>query len=200
MSRRIDMNRTLPAFGLAFAGALALSGCFGGKAPDFYMALTPAQPLPAQAARTAADGEAITVVVPTIARELSTQRVPVRTGGTRIEYLKGAQWVEIPNTLFARLLSETIAARTGRVVLDPKQFTFDPGTRLTGQLHTFGVDADRSEAVAVYDAALARAGAAVSTRRFEARVPLAAVDAASVGPALNQAANQVAAEVAAWVG
>jgi cholesterol transport system auxiliary component len=31
-------------------------------------------------------------------------------------------------------------------------------------------------------------------------VPMPVIDAASAGPALNQAANRVAAEVAAWVG
>jgi cholesterol transport system auxiliary component len=85
-------------------------------------------------------------------------------------------------------------------VLDPKQFVFNPGTRLTGQLQTFGIDADRMEVVAVYDAALSRTPDRVETRRFEARVPLAAADAASAAPALNQAANQVAAEVARWIG
>jgi cholesterol transport system auxiliary component len=142
----------------------------------------------------------ITVVVPTVGQELRTPRVPVRTGGTQVAYIKDAVWVEAPNALFGRLLSETIAARTGRVVLDPKQFTLDPGIRLSGTLDTFGIQADRMEAVLVYDAALARGGDRVETRRFEARVPVAAVDAASAAPALNQAANQVAAEVAAWIG
>jgi cholesterol transport system auxiliary component len=40
----------------------------------------------------------------------------------------------------------------------------------------------------------------VEKRRFEARVPVSAIDAASAGAALNDAANQVAVEVADWVG
>ena len=36
-------------------------------------------------------------------------------------------------------------------------------------------------------------------QRFEASVPVATVDAVSVGAALNQAANTVAVQVAAWV-
>jgi cholesterol transport system auxiliary component len=55
------------------------------------------------------------------------------------------------------------------------------------------------EAVVVYDAALAR-GEGVQTRRFVARAPLAVVDAPSAAAALNLAANQVAADVAAWIG
>jgi cholesterol transport system auxiliary component len=190
-----------PVF-LVLAASLAVSGClsFGAKPPPTLMRLTADNARSPAASRTAAAGEAITVVVPTVGQELRTPRVPVRTGDTQVAYLKDAQWVEAPSALFGRLLSETIAAKTGRVVLDPKQFTFDPGVRLSGTLETFGLQADRMEAVAIYDAALARGGDTVETRRFEARVPVIALDAASAAPALNQAANQVAAEVAAWVG
>ena len=127
-------------------------------------------------------------------------RVPVHSGANQLAYLKGAQWVESPNALFGRLLSETIAVRTGRVVLDPRQFSLDPGIRLTGTLQSFGIDSDQMQAVVVYAAALARTGGGVETRRFAARVPIAAVDAAAAAAGLNQAANQVAGEVAAWIG
>jgi cholesterol transport system auxiliary component len=40
----------------------------------------------------------------------------------------------------------------------------------------------------------------VITNRFEARAPVAEATRAAVAPALNEAANRVAAEVAAWVG
>jgi cholesterol transport system auxiliary component len=185
---------------LAGAG-LALSGCFGGaKVPDTLMTLNATQARTAAATGSAAEGQALTVVVPTVPRELQTLRVPVHENELAVSYLKNAQWVDMPGTLFARVLSETIGATTGRVVLDPKQFTFDPGQRLTGTLQRFGLDAARMEVVAVYDAVLARQGGGVTSRRFEARVPVTVADAASVAPALNQAANQVATEVAGWVG
>lgn len=181
--------------------ALALTGCisFGGKVPDSLLRLTATSTVPAATSRTGTTSEAVTVLTPSTPQELRTPRVPVRTGAT-VAYLKDAQWVEMPGSLFGRLLSETIAARTGRLVLDPGQFAFDPGLRLTGQLQQFGIDAEANEAVVVYDAALARAPDTVETRRFEARVPVAAVDVANAGAALNQAANQVAAEVAGWIG
>ncbi|HEX6376421.1 MAG TPA: ABC-type transport auxiliary lipoprotein family protein [Allosphingosinicella sp.] len=193
------MRQTRPV--LALAAAFAVSGClsFGAKPPPTLMRLT-SDVQPGTSSRTAASGAAITVVPPSVPAELQTPRVPVRTGTTQVAYVKDAQWVESPNILFARLLSATIAGRTGRVVLDPKQFTFDPGQRLTGTLQAFGLDADTNEAVLVYDAAISRGKESVETRRFEARVPVAALDAASVPAALNQAANQVAAQVAAWVG
>ena len=54
--------------------------------------------------------------------------------------------------------------------------------------------------VVVFDAVRPGQGNAVQTRRFEVRVPGVTADVASVGPALNQAANDVAGQVAAWVG
>ena len=194
----MKLMRTL----LPLGAALALSGClnFGSEPPEELMMLTPDSTIAAATSRTASASEAITVVEPNARRELATLRVPVRSRGTAVAYLKDAQWVEMPAAQFGRLLSEAIAATTGRVVLDPKQFSFDPGIRLTGQLQEFGLDADAMEVVAIYDAAMARDGGRVETRRFEARVPVAEADKTLVAPALNQAANRVAADVAAWIG
>jgi cholesterol transport system auxiliary component len=151
-------------------------------------------------ARSAAPGEAITVAEPTVPVALQTTRVPVYVAPQTIQYLRRAFWADDPSELFRAVVAETISARTGRVVLDPGQFSHEPGMRITGQLLMFGLDADRMEAVAVYDAVMERGRASVTTQRFEARVPVTAADAALVAPALNQAANQVAGQVAAWVG
>lgn len=186
----------------ACLGALALSGCIslGEKPPPVLLTLTSASTVAAGTERSAAAGSAVTVVVPNVPQALQTLRVPVKATATSIAYIKNAQWVEQPNKLFQRLLSETIAARTGRVVLDPRQSTLDPGTRLTGTLQSFGLDAASGEATVVYDAEIARNnGATVDTRRFEAKAP-ASARPQSVAAALNTAANQVAVEVADWVG
>ena len=185
----------------AAAMALALSACFGGaKPPPELFTLTAASTRPVETPRTAGPGEAITVVDPTVPQALLTPRVPVYVSPTGIQYVRNAQWVENPGPLFGRLLGETIAARTGRVVLDPRQYTHDPGVRLTGQLQMFGLDPTRMEAVVVYDAAMISGATGVTTNRFEARVPVAEISAAAVAPALNQAANQVATDVAEWIG
>jgi cholesterol transport system auxiliary component len=187
---------------IALGLVLGLAGCisFGPKPPASLLTLTAAQAVPAQASRSATAGETIGVLAPAVSQELRTNRVPVRSGETAVAYLKDAQWVEMPGALFGRLLSETIAARTGRVVLGPGQTEIEPGTSLSGQLQAFGVDASRMDVALVYDAVLTRSAGRIETRRFEARVPITAVDTANAGPALNQAANQVAAEVAAWIG
>ena len=197
------MTRKIASIALSLAAAFGLTGCInlGGAAPPAtLMRLTTESSLPAQSVRTASASQAVTVIVPTVPQELASLRVPVITGSTSVAYLKDAQWVEVPNALFARLLSETISATTGRVVLDPRQFAFDPGVRLTGQLQAFGLDAGTMEVVARYDAALARGADQVETRRFEARIPVSEASVAVVAPALNQAANRIAADVAGWIG
>jgi cholesterol transport system auxiliary component len=183
----------------AATALLCLSGCFGGGAPDHLLTLTSAEIRPA-APRNAGQGEAITVAVPGVPQALRTTRIPVYVDDNTIQYLKEAVWVENPGALFARLLGETIAARTGRVVLDPSQYSHDPGTRVTGTLVKFGYDPSAGGVVIVYDAVMARGAAGgVATNRFEARVPVAEATPAAVAPALNQAANQLAQQVAAWV-
>lgn len=189
------MTRTIIA--LALAGTL--TGCirFGAEPPKSLLRLTPAEQIAPGAGQSVAPGEAITVFPPGVPAELANNRIPVRTG-TSVAYVKEAQWVEPPNRLFQRLLSDVIAARTGRPVLSGRQFTVDPGMRVTGQLQAFGVDEASLTAVVLYDAVAIR-GTDVRTRRFEARVPVTEIEMAAVGTALNQAANQVAAEVADWV-
>jgi cholesterol transport system auxiliary component len=188
---------------LALPALLALAGCLGGgSAPPQLYTLTSAEARPAAQPRTAGQGEAITVTVPSLPQALRTTRIPVYVNDTTIQYLTEAVWVENPGALFARVLGETIAARTGRVVLDPSQYSNDPGNRITGTLVKFGLDPNAMQVVIVYDAVLARPGAngGIVTNRFEARLPVAEATPAAVAPALNQAANQLAVEVAAWVG
>ena len=184
----------------AASASLALAACLGGpEVPDALLTLTPSQTRSVAAPMTAAAGEAITIVEPSVPQALSTTRLPVYVSETSIQYLKDAQWVENPAPLFGRLVGEVVAARTGRVVLDPSQYSHDPGTRLTGQLLKFGLDPLTMEAVVVYDAVVARSGG-VTSNRFEARVPVAEATPAAVAPAMNAAANQVAEQVAAWIG
>lgn len=188
---------------LIITTALALAGCvsFGEDPPSTLMTLTADAGLPVGTAKSVGDGRAVTVLVPTVPQALNVLRVPVQTGPTSVAYLKNAQWVEAPNRLFRNLLAETIAARTGRPVLDIRQYSLSPGLRLAGRLTGFGLDAGASAVVVTYDATLARGGITdVQTRRFEARVPVAAQDAANVAAALNLAANRVAIEVADWIG
>jgi cholesterol transport system auxiliary component len=182
-------------------GALSLASCFGGKkVPPTLLTLTSAAPPSANVNRASAPGEAITIDVPVVSKELATTRVPALVGPTAVAYIQNLQWVESPDRLFQDLLQETVIRTTNRVVLDPRQSSLDPGLHLSGTLTRFGYDTQAGAVVVRYDGALSTAGGSrVETRRFEATEP-ADGTAGTVGPALNNAANKVAYEVAAWVG
>ena len=199
------MSRTF-RYAVPIAAALSLSACMGGllggggKTPPWLLTLTPQAPPPASIARTAGPGEAVTIELPVVPKEIRTNRVPVHSGPIAIAYVENLTWVDTPDKLFQDLLTETVTRTTNRVVLDPRQSSLDPGVTVTGNLSRFGYDAQEGAVIVRYDAAMTRAGgAAVATRRFEARAP-ADGTASTVGTALNAAANQVAIEVAAWVG
>jgi len=183
----------------AIAGYAALGGCFGGGSVGQLLNLAADETRP-NGPRSAATGEVITIAEPNVPQALRTRRVPVYVTETNVEYLQGGMWIENPGRLFARLVGEVVGARTGRVVLDPGQYSDDPGTRLSGTLVRFGLDPTRGEVVALYDAAISRGRSGVTVNRFEARVPVAAQDIASVSIALNQAANQIADQVSDWIG
>jgi cholesterol transport system auxiliary component len=185
---------------LAAAALLPLAGCFGGaKAPPQLLTLSAAAAPPLAQPRTGTQGHIITVTAPAVPHALGNNRVAVYVGPTSVQYLKEGQWADKPGELFRQLLSETIAARSGWVVVDPSVYTQVQGVVLGGQLLQFGYDPTRGEAVVLFEANLTRPQQAVTTNRFEARVP-ATADSASVSQALNQASNQVAAKVADWVG
>lgn len=191
---------------------LPLGGCisFGAKPPPSLLTLESDAAVAAGETTSSASAKSITVAVPTVAQELAVTRIPVRSGDTSVAYLKDAQWVEAPGRMFARVLADTVSARTGRIVLGARASLSDPGARLAGDLRQFGIDANASEAVVVYDATLvrdrpaaadgSRPALAFEKRRFEARVPVAEITPAAAGLALNQAANKVAGDVADWVG
>lgn len=197
------MPRRLRTPLLLVLGAVSLSACvsFGGKAPPFLLTLDADAAPAAGQVRTAADAATLTILIPTAPQKLRTVRIPVQQDGTSIAYVKDAQWVEAPPRLFQRLVSETVAARTSRVVLDEGQYLTAPGEQLAGQLMEFGVDARTGEAVVVYQAMLvSTAGKSVTQRRFEAREAIGGkVEAKPVGEALTRAANKVAADVAGWL-
>lgn len=187
---------------LILAAALPLAGCisFGAKPPPSLLTLQSTAAPAVGTEQNSAGTRSITIQVPTTPAEIAVARVPVQETPTSIVYVKDAQWSEPPARLFARLLSDTVSARSNMVVLSSIQSIGDPSATLAGSLRNFGLDAASRQAVVTYDAALTRAGKdTVEKRRFEARVPVAAIDATSAGTALNQAANQVAIEVAAWV-
>ncbi len=184
----------------AGAACLLLAGCvsFGAKAPPQLLTLTSSATPSAGSMASASVTDAIVVDVPTVERTLDQVRVPVQVSDSAIAYVKDAIWADKPARLFRTVLAETLAAKSGRLVLDQVETGAERSTMLSGQLHRFGYDEDARVAIVRFDAVVRKPGSPLRKQRFEASVPVTVVDAVTVGAALNQAANSVAAQVAAW--
>lgn len=180
----------------------ALPGCisFGAKPPAQLLSLSAAKTVAPGTIRRSGQAPSITVADPESPKTLDTVRVPVRMTPTTLAYVKDAHWADTPRHLFRTLLAETISASGDRIVLDPGQYSANPGQRLMGELIDFGIDAQSRMAIVTFDAILTGEGGDVlAKQRFSASAPVSAIDAASIAAPLNEAANTVAADVAAWV-
>ena len=182
--------------------ALALAGCvsLSPDPPESLLTLTAARTAPAGAAVSGEAATALAVIEPATDQRLNTVRVPVQVSDSDLAYLKDATWVEKPARLFQRLLSETIRSGGSRLVVAEGDLGYTAATKLSGRLLDMGYDAASDSVVVRYDAVLVTPDGKVRTRRFESRMSDVEPKADAVGPALNDAANAVAGEVAAWVG
>jgi cholesterol transport system auxiliary component len=181
---------------------MALSACvsFGGKAPVSMLVLTADNVVAAGTARTATVAEALVIHIPQVPRKLDNNRVPVQIDASSIAYLKDAFWADKPARLMQMLLAETVSAKSGNLVLNEVDAGGKAVRILSGSLLEFGIDAATNEAVIVYDVVKIIRGSATEKRRFEARRPVTAIAPAPAGAALNAAANDVAGQIADWVG
>lgn len=195
------MRKIATKLALPLSLAIALGGCvsFGGKAPPSLLVLTPQQSV-AQGTAVSGDAkDALIVLIPEVPQKLQTNRVPVQIDSSNIAYLTDAVWADKPARLMQMLLMETIAAKNGRLVLNEVSAGGKAQNFLAGSLLDFGLDATRNEAVVVYDAVRLRGGMTIEKRRFEARESVVEMKPGAAGAALNQAANSVAIDIAAWL-
>jgi cholesterol transport system auxiliary component len=192
-----------PKIGRATALLMAflLSGCvsLGGKAPPSLLVLSADKAVSSGTVRSGTATESVVVLIPDVPRKIDSNRVPVQVDASQIAYLKDAFWADKPARLMQQLLIETIRAQSKRLVLSEVDAGGKAERTVSGTLMEFGIDASRLEAVVVFDAVKLVRGKIVETKRFEARTPVNEVAAARAGAALNQAANQVASEIATWI-
>lgn len=188
--------------GLAFAAVSLAGGCvsFGKDPPDQLISLTPALTAPAGAIASGDVSTAIVLLNPEVDQRLDVNRVPVQVDASTVAYLKDAFWVERPARQFRNLVAETIRAGGKRLVLHGEGLESGARTVLSGRLLDMGYDARRQSVVVRYDALLENSDGTIRSHRFESIVPGVSPTAAAVVPALNQAANAVAKQIADWVG
>lgn len=203
---KYDMNQKLippilKSLPLAIGCAL-LSACvsFGSaEAPPSLLVLSSDAKVADGVAKSALQKDALIIVKPVVPRKLDNNRIAVQIDESNIAYVKEAFWADKPARLMQSLLTETIAAKTGWLVLSEVESGGKAGSYLSGTLTEFGIDARTDEAVIIYDAVRQRGGSAVEKKRFEARSPVSAIKAEQAGAALNIAANKVANDIALWI-
>lgn len=181
--------------------ALTLGACvnLGGKVPPSMLVLTPAITVAGGTVQRGAAKDALVILIPEVPRKLETNRVPVQIDGSNIAYLEDAVWADKPARLMQMLLMETISAKNNRLVLNEVNAGGKAEHYLAGALQEFGVDATRNEAVVIYDAVRVQNGKEVQKKRFEARSTMLELKAGAAGAALNEVANVIASDVAAWL-
>ncbi len=197
-------TQTFVKTGLSLMLAGALSACVslggGGDPPDMLLTLTSSSVAPAGQSASGTLDDALAVITPEAPLRLDVTRIPVQVDESNVAYLKDAVWVDKPARLFARLLSETLRAKQTHMIVEGADMQYGAATKLTGQLIDMGYDATLSAVVVRFDAVLRKADGSVTTQRFESEVDGVLPEARYVGPALNDAANDVAVQVAEWVG
>ena len=193
----------------ARALSLALSGCAvsgllggGGKPPVTLVTLTPEAREPAQIARSAGAGQAVTVATPSCPKSSARCVCRSRLRRATSNMSTNLQLVDTPDQAV-----RGPGRRDGAPHHQPSRArcrtkpTLDPGLTVERRAPALRLRCvDRAGRWSTYDGSLSTAGGnRVETRRFTAT---AAADGTSgtVGPALNRAANQVAHEVAKWIG
>lgn len=182
---------------------LGTSACvrIGAKPPEQLLSINTESRLATGTPQSAAAQSALFVELPDVPRTLATQRVAVRATANSFAYVPKALWADTPARQFQALLGETIAVRTGRLVLDPGQYLAQTNQILHGDLIEFGVDAGSNKAVVTFDASLLGPdGQTVRRQRFSASQPVTEIDGDHVAAPISKAANEVAGQIADWIG
>ena len=195
------MKVAIRKFGAMLGAGLLLTGCvsLGGEVPEQLITLTARNTAPAGEMDSGTIGNAIVVLDPDTDRRLDVARVPVQINDSTLAYLKDAVWVERPARQFRRLLAETIRAKSKRIVVESSDYEVSGKTVLSGRLIDMGYDSRTQSVVVRYDAVIEGSDGVIKSRRFESVMPGISDKAVSVAPALNEAANAVAVEVAEWI-
>jgi len=181
--------------------ATSVASCIslGSDPPPQLLTLTSDQQTASGTQVASNIAEAIVVEAPNAEHAIDTTRIPVQINDSSIAYVENAFWADKPARLFRSILAETIAAQTGRLVLDQVDSGGQRGMIVSGSLLKFGYDAGLQSAVVRYDAIVRVPGQPLRKHRFEAEQSVFKVEATEVGAALNVAANKVANDVAIWI-
>lgn len=189
-------------FPIALSFLMITSACVNlgtAEAPPALLVLTAQTNSETKTLVSSNSEDSVVVLLPNVPRRIDTNRIPVQISDSSIAYIQGAYWSDKPAKLMQELISETITASSGKLVLDVAQSSGLSKNKISGTLSRFGIDKQESAAIVRYDAIKLNGEGKIEKRRFEARRSLSIIDATQAGEALNEAANEVAIAIANWV-
>ncbi|MET7246492.1 ABC-type transport auxiliary lipoprotein family protein [Methylobacterium sp. EM32] len=186
----------LAAFGLAAALALLLGACGSGAVPTtFDLTALPG------AARSGAARRSIVVAEPVGLQPFEADRIIVREPGGAVSYLGGGQWADrLPRLVQTRVIQSLENANRLKSVSRPGD-KVAADTILITELRAFDINAGTREAVVDLSAKLIQesSGTVVAAKVFQARVPVAGVNAPVAANGLDRALSLVLADMVRWI-
>jgi cholesterol transport system auxiliary component len=175
--------------------AVLAGACSSGPAPTTY-------DLSAPTARIrGAAGVQVLVNEPAALQMLSSQQILVKDASGAISFLGGGQWSDnLPNLIQARLINTFENASQLRGVARPSSGAV-ADVQLISELRRFEIATPRNEAVVEMSVKIIndQNGRIIAGRIFEARVPVAAIDAANAAHSLDEALSVVMLNIVRWV-
>ncbi|SFU65798.1 cholesterol transport system auxiliary component [Methylobacterium sp. 174MFSha1.1] len=186
----------LAAFCVAAALALLLGACGSGAVPTtFDLTALPG------AARSGAARRSIVVAEPVGLQPFEADRIIVREPGGAVSYLGGGQWADrLPRLVQTRLIQSLENANRLKSVSRPGD-KVAADTILITELRAFDINAGTREAVVDLSAKLIQesSGTVVAAKVFQARVPVAGVNAPVAANGLDRALSMVLADIVRWI-
>lgn len=147
-------------------------------------------------------GGQVVVPEPVTVQTLEADRIVVKDAAGAVSFLSGGQWADrLPRLIQARLIQTFENASRIRAIARPGE-RVAADYQLNTELRTFHVLAATSEAEVEISAKVVndREGKIVNARVFQARVPVASIDAATAARALDDALSKVLLDIVRWVG
>ena len=176
--------------------ALLLGACGSGAVPTtFDLTALPG------AARSGAARRSIVGAEPVGLQPFEADRIIVREPGGAVSYLGGGQWADrLPRLVQTRLIQSLENANRLKSVSRPGD-KVAADTVLITELRSFDINAGTREAVVDLSAKLIQesSGTVVAAKIFQARVPVAAVNAAVAANGLDRALSLVLADLVRWI-
>ncbi|GJD94019.1 ABC-type transport auxiliary lipoprotein family protein [Methylobacterium iners] len=175
--------------------AAALGGCGGAVPLTFDLGALPAT------GRGAASARAIVVAEPVGIQPFEADRIIVREPGGGLSFLGGGQWADrLPRLIQTRIIQSLENSGRLRSVSRPGDKIVSE-YQLISEIRAFDIAAGSGEAVVDLSAKLIAEGSGkvVAAKIFQARVPVAKVEAGAAAVALDAALAVVLADVVRWV-